>query len=141
MTEVCIKNKFTGLLPIDNWKNPKRHISALIKGGKVVAYAESSLGGRPYCSKILGRSCHSEMSVLKYISPKLNYKRKVSKYTIWNARWNRNGKLVNSKPCLHCQQVLIRVGIKNIVFSTNEGVFIKSKLSTLHCNVSSGFRH
>lgn len=141
MSEISIKHSLFGLLPRDEWTNAKRHISALVKGGKVVAYGESSLGGKPYCAKVLGRSCHSEMSVLKFISSKLNNKRKVSKYTIWNARWTRNEKLVDSKPCLHCQQVLLRIGIKNIVFSTNKGVFVKSKLSDLVCYPSSGFRY
>ena len=138
MTQVFIKPRFTGLLPREDWNNPKRHISALIKGGKVVAYGESSLGGRPYCASVRGRSCHSEMTVLKYISSELSNKRKVGKYTVWNARWSRDGKLVGAKPCRHCQQVLLRVGIKNIVFSTSKGIFIKSKLAELKCQLSSG---
>lgn len=141
MTQVTIKHRFVGLFPSDDWNNPTRHISALVKGGKVVAYGESSLGGRPYCTATRGRSCHSEMSVLKYIGTELNNKRKVSKYTIWNARWTRNGDLVNSKPCRHCQQVLLQVGIKNIVFSTSAGVFVKTKLALLDCQLSSGFRY
>ena len=141
MAEVCIRCRHSRLVPGDDWNNPKRHISALVKGGKIVAQAESTLGGRPICSTILGRSCHAEMSVLKLISSKLGNKRKLAKYTMWNARWTRNGDLANAKPCLHCQQVLIRIGIKNIVFSTNQGVFIKSKLSQLDCHLSSGYRY
>ena len=141
MAQVFIKHRLTGLFPPDEWDNPKRHISALVKGGKVLAYGESSLGGRPYCTTIRGRSCHSEMSVLKYISSDLKNKRKVGKYTIWNVRWSRSGKLVNSKPCHHCQKVLLGVGIKNIVFSTNSGIFIKTKLAELDCQSSSGFRY
>ena len=141
MTQVFIKHRFIGLLPRDGWDNPKRHISALVKGGKVFAYGESSLGGKPYCTAIRGRSCHSEMSVLKYMGNDLNNKRKASKYTIWNARWTRDGTLVNPKPCLHCQQVLMRIGIKTIVFSTSKGIFIKTKLADLTCQLSSGFRY
>ncbi len=138
---MLIKNKFLGLVPDNNWTNTKRHMSALVKGGKVVAYGESTLAGKPFCADFRGRSCHSEMSVLKYINSKIGNKRKISKYTIWNARWTRNGQLVNSKPCYHCQQVLMRIGIKNVVFSTNDGVFVKSKLCNLNCNLSSGFRY
>ena len=141
MNEVCIRHRFISLLPKNNWTNEKRHISALVKGGKIVALAESSLGGKLYCATVRGRSCHAEMAVLKQISSKLNDRRKVSKYTVWNARWTRNGDLVNSKPCIHCQQVLLRIGIKNIVFSTDEGVFIKTKLSNLDCHLSSGSRY
>jgi deoxycytidylate deaminase len=141
MTQVPIKYKLVGLFPGTNWDNPRRHISALVKGGKVFAYGESSLGGKPYCATDRGRSCHSEMSVLKFIGPDLNNKRKLGKYTIWNIRWTRNGEIVNSKPCHHCQQVLMRIGIKNIVFSTSKGVFIKTKLAHLNCKLSSGFRY
>jgi tRNA(Arg) A34 adenosine deaminase TadA len=141
MTNVIIKNRIVGLLPYDGWDNPKRHISALVKGGKVFAYGESTLGGRPYCASVRGRSCHSEMTVLKYIGKDLTNKRKISKYTLWNARWTRNGDLVNSKPCLHCQEVLLRIGIKNIIFSTSKGVFIKTKLASLNCNLSSGYTY
>ncbi len=139
-TKVPFKHRLSGLFPREDWPNPTRHISALVKGGKIITYGESSLGGKPYFSPIRGRSCHSEMSVLKYISSKLGNKRKVRKYVLWNVRWTRDGKLANSKPCFHCQQVLLNVGINKIVFSTNEGEFIKTNISNLVCKPSSGFR-
>ena len=36
MSEISIKHSLFGLLPRDEWTNAKRHISALVKGGKVV---------------------------------------------------------------------------------------------------------
>ena len=188
MTQVSIKQKFTCLFPAEDWSNPKRHISALIKGGKVVACAESSLGGklsyhrgkkshykgivgvrrreeqRKYKTKVKnmngkkvytgneevnnnynifhrGRSCHSEISVLKLMGSTLWNRRKISKYTLWNIRWSRNGEIVNSKPCLQCKQVLLQVGIKDVVFSTSQGIFIKANLFQLKCHKSSGFTY
>jgi hypothetical protein len=141
MAQVSIKNKLLGLFPSEDWDNPKRHISALVKGGKVFAYAESSLGGKLYCASVRGRSCHSEMTVLKFIGPVLGNKRKVSKYTMWNIRWSRNGDIVNSKPCSHCQKVMLDIGIKTVVFSTSNGIFVKSKLAHLNCQLSSGYTY
>ena len=65
-------------------------------------------------------------------------KRKMSKYTIWDIRWSRDGKVVCSKPCINCQRALLGVGINNIIFSTEDGRFIKDKLSNLVCKPSSG---
>lgn len=136
--QVPFNKKLIGLIPDDNWKNPKGHISALIKGGKVIAYSECSLAGTPrYCNR--GSSCHSEIGLLKYID--INDKRKISKYTIWNIRWSKDGKILNSKPCLNCQKTLIEIGIKHIVFSNEEGKFIKNRLENLDCCLSSGNRN
>ena len=140
MTQVPFKHKLSGLIPSPHWKNPKRHISALVKGGKILAYGESSLGGTPYFITDRGRSCHSEMSVLKCINSNIKNRRKLGKCTLWNIRWTRKGDIVNSKPCLHCQKTLIRIGVKNIVFSTDDGTFVKAKLASLQCYPSSGYR-
>ena len=139
MCEVNANHKLSGLFPDDTGNNPKRHISALVKGGKVLAYGESGLGGASKFSPIRGRSCHSEMAVLKFLST--DNRRKICKYTIWNVRWSRNGKLLNSKPCINCQKVLLESGIKNIVYSNEDGVFCKAKLEDLVCTPSSGFRY
>tara|TARA_Y100000389_G_C17378228_1_gene472845 strand:- start:464 stop:889 length:426 start_codon:yes stop_codon:yes gene_type:complete len=141
MMEVTPKHKLCGLFPVKDWKNPTRHISALVKGGKIIAYGESSLGGKLIGTVDRGRSCHSEISVLKKVTLNLKNKRKMAKYTVWNIRWTRKGTIANSKPCLNCQKVMLKLGIKNIVFSTDSGTFIKCKLSRLVCTPSSGFRY
>lgn len=136
--EVRLNKKLSGMCPPDDWNNPKRHISAITKGGKVIAYGESSLGGASKFSPDKGKSksCHSEIAVLKQMS--IEDKRKMSKYTIWNIRWSRDGKVVSSKPCINCQRALLDVGINNIIFSTQDGRFIKDKVSNLVCKPSSG---
>lgn len=142
MTGVLLKKKLSGLFPDDSWCNKKGHLSALVKGGKVIAYAECTLGGRPRLISVLGRSCHSEMEVLKFFSTDdKKFKRKVSKYVIWNIRWTKNGDIANSKPCLHCRRVLFDLGFKTIVFSTDDGTFEKQRLASLVCSESSGFRY
>jgi len=138
MTDVVLNKKLSGLFPSENWDNPKGHLSALTKGGKVIGYGQSNLGGVPKVCSNRGRSCHSEMEVLKHICT--DDKRKIKKYTMWNIRWSKSGKIVNSKPCLNCQQTLINIGIVFIVFSTENGTFEKSRISDLSCKPSAGFR-
>jgi len=135
--DIYLNKKFPGLIPPAEWKNPKGHLSALTKGGKVIAYAENNLGGVPRCCNIRGKSCHSEMAVLKYIQT--DNKRKIRKYVIWNIRWAKNGDIVNSKPCINCQKTLLNIGIQTIVYSTQDGIFKKSRLDELVCKPSSGF--
>ena len=134
--ETTLNKKLSGLFPHDNSKNVKGHISAITKGGKVIAYAESSLAGTQQLGEF-GRSCHAEIAVLKRIN--LDDKRKVSKYTLWNIRWTKDGKIANSKPCLNCQKVLSQMGIKNIIFSDSNGNFYKNKIQCIICKKSSGF--
>ncbi len=48
-------------------KKPFRHRVALVKGGKVLAHAESSLGGCRYLGGNFGRSCHAEVNACKHL--------------------------------------------------------------------------
>ena len=137
MTDLHLHKKFHGLIPPDEWKNPKGHLSALTKGGKVIAYGESNLGGVPRFCTNRGSSCHSEMQVLKCIE--CEDKRKVRKYIMWNIRWTKSGAIANSKPCINCQKALIEFGLQTIVYSTQDGRFIKCRLDELICKPSSGF--
>lgn len=137
--DVHLSKKFPGLIPPEDWQNPKGHLSALIKGGKVIAYGESNLGGVPRCCSSRGSSCHSEMEVLKYIQTE--DKRKIRKYVMWNIRWTKNGDIANSKPCIHCQKALMDIGLQTIVYSTQDGTFEKSRIDELICKPSSGFMH
>jgi len=131
------KKLLSGMNHVEGWTNPKRHISALTKGGKVVAYGENNLGGVPKVCTSRGRSCHSEMEVIKYITT--DDRRKLRKYIMWNIRWSKNGTIVSSKPCLECQQAMLSAGLIHIVFSTHEGTFTKSRIDDLVCNPCSKY--
>lgn len=137
MTFVNIKTKLSGLFPDESWLNKKGHLSALVKGGKIICYRDCNLSGRSVFTNKLGRSCHSEMNVIKTL--KIRNKRQISKYIIWNIRWNKCGKIVDSKPCLNCKEVLLKIGIKTIIYSTNDGLFIKNKVQNIDSKLSSGF--
>jgi len=137
--EIHLYKKLSVLIPPDDWTNPKGHISALTKGGKVIAYGESNLGGVPKFCSSRGSSCHSEMDALKYIQT--DNKRKLRKYVMWNIRWTKNGEIANSKPCINCQKALIDIGIQTIIYSNQDGKFEKSRIDQLICKPSSGFKN
>lgn len=48
-------------------KQEFRHQVALVKGGKVLAHAASSLAGCRYLQNNLGRSCHAEINACKQL--------------------------------------------------------------------------
>jgi deoxycytidylate deaminase len=130
--EVALHKKLiSGFNIPDKWVNPHRHISALTKGGKVIAYGENNLGGVPKICYTRGNSCHSEMEVLKSIETEPS--RKMKKYIMWNIRWSRDGKIVCSKPCYACKQAMLNMGLTTIVFSTQYGTFEKSRIDSLVC--------
>ena len=52
----------------DELKSSYRHRVALVKGGHVLGYGESSLGGCRYLTGHLGRSCHAEVNACKSLS-------------------------------------------------------------------------
>lgn len=138
------RSKLGGLFDYSEWENNSsvhRHRSALVKGGKVLAYSVPTLGGVPQVCRERGRSCHAEMNLIKQYSASFKT-RKMSKYVVWIVRWDRNGNLVNSKPCLHCRNNLLSLGIHRIVFSNEDGCFIKADLRDLdNCKLSSGARY
>lgn len=130
--EVSIHNKLLSIFePPENWQNPKGHISALIKGGKIIVYGENNMGGVPNVCASRGLSCHSEMQVIKYLNS--NNRRKNRKYIMWNVRWSKKGTIECSKPCYNCQQAMLNMGITTVVFSTDKGTFEKCKLESLNC--------
>ena len=44
-----------------------RHRAALVRGGKVIGFGQSTLGGCRYLSGHMGRSCHAEVNACKML--------------------------------------------------------------------------
>jgi hypothetical protein len=45
-------------------------------------------------------------------------------------RWS-DGKIKNSKPCMHCLQYMKNIGIKKICYSNEEGEFVNEKIKNI----------
>ena len=57
-----------------------RHRAILVKGGRIISSASSSLGGCRYLGGHFGRSCHAEINVCKTLpNTVINNPRKVAK--------------------------------------------------------------
>lgn len=74
--------KLPSVLAVSNTdlNTPFRHRACLVKGGRVIGFGESSLGGGRYLNSNFGRSCHAEVNACKMLSRKhLVDSRKVAK--------------------------------------------------------------
>ncbi len=75
-------------------------------------------------------SIHAEVNCIK------NIKKLRKKYRLLVLKFNKQGELVDSKPCSHCRETMIRKGFTDVYYSTNEGIIEKSKLKNLETRLS-----
>ena len=61
----------------------------------------------------------------------------INKYNLLVIRVNNEGKLVNSRPCHNCVDMLKSCGIKNIFYSTDNGIIGERVNSIISINSSS----
>ena len=66
---------------------------------------------------------------------------KARRIIVYSIRYDRNGNLVNGKPCSHCVKFLLNFGITRTVYSTKEGNLVASKLTDLDTTLSSGNKY
>jgi tRNA(Arg) A34 adenosine deaminase TadA len=116
--------------------NIAKNWTIIYKGGKIlVAKPCCNLGGPTnyICRKTNVTNNyitrHSEVQALACIR-KIK-KRKIYNITIINVRFSREGQITNSKCCRLCAKVLYRFGVKNIIYSTEEGKFVKEKIDKI----------
>lgn len=88
-------------------------------------------------------SRHAEMDALNKIKRKRELPRYVDMFVI---RISKNGSLGESRPCIHCIQMLekSRLTIKHIYYSTNNGTIVREKFNNMKnsniIHISSGMR-
>lgn len=69
-------------------------------------------------------------------------KKLYKKTTIYVVRCDKNDKLQDSAPCVHCLETIIELNVKRIVFSSVDNTFISCNPKDLTINhISSGNRH
>ena len=114
--------------------NVAKNWTIIYKGGKILV-------AKPSCNlgKATNYICrqtnvidnyttrHSEVQALACISRKIK-KRKIDNITVINVRFSRDGDIKNSKCCSLCATVLQRFGIKQVIYSTDDGYFVKEKI-------------
>lgn len=135
---MCISKKIQKFIDfkIIGEKQPFNATIIIIKG-KIQCYAISCPLGRPsnYISRkvrtdknIITR--HSEIQALQLIRKNMLKKRKNNAVTIINFRSTVTG-IKNSCCCIPCMETLSRLGIQRIVYSTDDGTFVKTNVEKL----------
>ena len=116
--------------------NIAKNWTIIYKGGKIlVAKPSCNLGGPTnYICRRTNviynyATRHSEVQALACIR-KLK-RRKIDNINIVNVRFTREGKIKNSKCCTLCAKVLQRFGVKDVIYSTEEGYFVKEKIDKI----------
>ena len=109
----------------DEPKNIK-HVTFVLNRGTVICYGINKPHKTSPLAKKFGHrsSCiHSELAaILKFPhAPK-----ELRKYTFVNIRVMANGSIGMSKPCKHCQLLLMAFGIKNVWWTNKVGEFEQS---------------
>jgi len=101
-----------------------RHGCVVFKGSKIISIGFNEIR---HCWKLDKKykrwvnSLHAEQKAI--IFSNCNLKRS----SLLVVRINKNGKLVNSKPCNLCLGIINDVGISNVYFSDNSGEIIELK--------------
>lgn len=129
--DFCLQHHRIKKVYAKNW-------TIIIKGGKIISADYCCNLGKPtnyLCRKVhivkeYGTR-HSEIQALSRIKKTLDKERKIKSIKIINFRINKNGEIKNSKPCLACSKVLQRLDIINIIYSNDNGDFIKDKVNNV----------
>jgi hypothetical protein len=117
--------------------NIAKNWTIIYKGGKIIVAKPSCNLGKPtnyICRKtnVIDNytTRHSEVQALACIR-KIKKRKIESKINIVNVRFSREGEIKNSKCCSLCAKVLHRFGIKEVIYSTDKGNFVKEKINIL----------
>tara|TARA_R100000664_G_C2709940_1_gene107124 strand:+ start:369 stop:752 length:384 start_codon:yes stop_codon:yes gene_type:complete len=98
-------------------KQRKKHVSIIIRDNKILA-AEANGFEVPNAYAYRGyRSLHSEIHAFMKVNQRKNL-------TLYNFRFNNQGKLRMAKPCNICMPWCEAV-FEHIYYSTNEGLVVK----------------
>lgn len=114
-----------------------RHAAGIVYKNKLISKGVNAIQA--------GRSEHAELSAIsKFIKrygttlkesvilPK-NVTRSLNKITVIVIRYH-NEKLVLSKPCKHCINLMKKIGIKKIYYSNEKGQVIYDKINSITTN-------
>ena len=115
-----------------------KHGACLVKGNKVICI-QKNIYGKDF------KSCsfHAEVMIGKKINRKLKIKDSQS-YDLWVLRYSkRQESTIESKPCYNCIKYIKRnmPYVNNIIYSTDDGKFIKEKITNIqNTHISLGYR-
>lgn len=103
--------------------------AVIVKSGNVVSTGYNRVGHRAkgIYKEELRTSIHAERAAItKLLKP--NHFHKLQGAKIYISRVTKDGSLGLAYPCKNCLQLILSCGIKEIIFTTNEGTTSREKL-------------
>jgi len=95
-----------------------RHVAVVVKGGRVLSIGRNRYKTHPKSSEdAFCRSVHAEMDAIW----KIKDKSLLQGATIYVARKGRNDLPGMSCPCMKCQEIISKHGMRRAVFTTEHG--------------------
>lgn len=135
-----IKQIIEGLIPNNNFAT---NYTIITYGNEILAVATPSVQGSPdnYVSRRVGtsslfysRHCETIALANSRVRKIIQKRRKVNNIELINFRINKEGKFLNGCCCLACCRTLERFGINKIVYTDNDGNFIKTTIQNVKQN-------
>ena len=136
---MCISSKIRKFIDqqINNNSDKPFNGTIIVIGNKIMCYATSCNLGRPsnYVSRRAKTdkivvSIHAEIKALQLIRRSVLKKRKYKSVVVINFRSTNTG-IKNSCCCIPCMQTLNSLGINKVIYSNENGDFVKSNIEKI----------
>lgn len=120
-----------------------KHGAVITQGSKIM-FTGFNQNNRTKILNSVHTCVHSEIDVInkliKHLKRKhgkhyLKYAKKYSLYVVRLIKLHKNAKkysLANSLPCYYCSKKIKEIGLKNIIYSNEDGLLVKTKCNQLH---------
>lgn len=111
-----------------------KHTAWIITSGGIVAVGSNEPSYIIFGGKRLAGATHAEENALKrFLHSKNHDKHKIRRcnYSLLVIRYNYDGELRSSKPCVMCLKKIKEAGIKKVYYSTDEGDIVCERSCTM----------
>jgi tRNA(Arg) A34 adenosine deaminase TadA len=123
--------------------------AALLHHNKIISIPTCNTYYNSSVSKLY--TTHAEINAIKqlykseiYLSPYMNkiiFNKKYNKLDLCVIRVNNKGKLMNSRPCMHCLKLMKTIGIRNVYYSSSDTTMVKESVKNMiSTHITSGWR-
>lgn len=115
-----------------------KHFTIIMHGGKILACETNCNLGKPtnYITRRVNTTTdyytrHSEIQALHRMRKTIIKKRKMNSLLVINFKIGHDLSIKNSCCCKACTETLIRLGVTKVIYSLDDGSFVKKNLDDL----------